>query len=146
MKQEPCAIHAYSSKASQKTATVRQGAARRANRNSASPTTRDRSEQREPSCHATVYCTALATCEKTVFAFDPISRIVPTTITRMTATSRRTRDILTFFVVNESVENLVHSLFSSAVLTQNSVLSTSQHRIVLSGARYRAFPRFFSNK
>src|SRR5580700_1871120 len=31
------------------------------------------------------YWTELATCEKTVFAFEPISRIVPTTITRITA-------------------------------------------------------------
>src|SRR5581483_6288940 len=31
------------------------------------------------------YCTELATLEKTLFAFDPMSRIVPTTITRITA-------------------------------------------------------------
>ena len=32
-----------------------------------------------------LYCTELATCEKTVLAFEPINRIVPTTITRITA-------------------------------------------------------------
>jgi hypothetical protein len=31
------------------------------------------------------YCTELATDEKTLFALEPISRIVPTTITRITA-------------------------------------------------------------
>src|ERR1700747_989421 len=31
------------------------------------------------------YWTELATCEKTVFALEPMSRIVPTTITRITA-------------------------------------------------------------
>jgi len=31
------------------------------------------------------YCTELATCEKTVLALEPINRIVPTTITRITA-------------------------------------------------------------
>jgi hypothetical protein len=32
------------------------------------------------------YWTELATCENTMFEFDPISRIVPTTMMRMTAT------------------------------------------------------------
>ena len=31
------------------------------------------------------YCIELAACEKTVFAFEPISRMVPTTMTRITA-------------------------------------------------------------
>ena len=31
------------------------------------------------------YCTELATDEKTLFAFEPMSRIVPTTITKITA-------------------------------------------------------------
>ncbi len=34
---------------------------------------------------ATDYCRELATAEKTLFAFPPTNRSVPTTITRMTA-------------------------------------------------------------
>src|SRR5438105_13147946 len=37
------------------------------------------------SARPTTYCTELATDEKTLFAFEPTNRMVPTTITRITA-------------------------------------------------------------
>src|SRR5579872_2889287 len=40
---------------------------------------------REKSCQEGSYCSELPTCEKTLLAFDPIIRTVPTTITRITA-------------------------------------------------------------
>ena len=55
------------------------------------------------------YCTALATEENTLLAFDPISRIVPTTMTRITAS-------ITAYSAMSWPSSCVHSLLSVCML------------------------------